>query len=115
MIECKAKNANARVSEADIRKWYGDRVPLIYSILTNGGTYKGKPFRFELWSNGEFSASGLKWLAEQPLVMIGYSVGWRDGKALKQYADKAKNTSLWTMLNDYYFHSPLSRITGNRV
>lgn len=113
VIECKAKNANSRVSESDIRKWYGDRVPLIYSILTNGGSYKGKPFRFELWSNGDFSASGLKWLTEQPLVMDGYTVGWRDGKALKQYADKAKNTSLRTMLNDYYFHSPLRRVTAN--
>ena len=110
VIECKAKNPNARVSESDIRRWYSDRVPLIYSILTNGGSYKEKHFRFELWSNGDFAASGLKWLSEQRLVSEGYTVGWRDGKSLKQYADQAKNGSLRTMLNDYYFHSALRRV-----
>lgn len=109
VIECKAKNPRARVSEQDIKKWYQDRVPLIYSILSNGGTYTEKPFRFELWSNGEFSASGLSWLTKQKADFGGYTVGWKEGPELKLYADKAESKSLRDMLNEHYFRSALRK------
>ncbi len=110
VIECKAKNPRARVAESDIKNWYEDRVPLIYSILSNGGTYTEKPFRFELWSNGQFSASGLSWLKKQQSDFGGYTIGWKEGPGLKVYADKAKNKSLRDMLNEHYFRSALKKV-----
>jgi len=109
VLECKAKNPRARVSEKDIKKWYEDRVPLIYSILSNGGTYREKSFHFELWSNGEFAASGLSWLKKQKTDLGGYTVGWKEGRELKAYADKSKNKSLRGMLNEHYFRSALKK------
>jgi len=111
IIECKAKKPNARVSEADIKKWYGDRVPLIYSILSNGGTYTKKPFHFELWTNGQFSNSGRAWLEKQKTVLDGYTVAWKEGEQLKAYSDNAKNKSLKNMLNEHYFRSALKKAT----
>ncbi|WP_220150797.1 hypothetical protein [Thalassospira xiamenensis] len=110
VLECKAKKPNARVSEADIRKWYNNRVPLIYSILSNDGYYTGKPFRFELWSNGSFAQSGLKWLKEQKTDFDGYSIGWKQAEDLKNYTDKVKNKSLKDMLNEHYFRSALKKV-----
>ncbi len=109
IIECKAKNPRARVSEKDIRKWYQDRVPLIYSILSGGGTYTKKPFHFELWSNGQFAASGLSWLKKQSADLGGYTIGWKEGAELKIYAYKAMNKSLKDMLNEHYFRSALKK------
>ena len=110
IIECKAKNPGARVSKKDIKKWYLDRVPLIYSIMSNGGTYTEKPFHFELWSNGQFAASGLAWLKEQKMDMGGYTLGWKEGPALKAYAKGVSNTSLRRMLNEHYFRHPLVNV-----
>ena len=109
VIECKAKNPGARVSEADVRRWCEDRVPLIYSILSSGGHYREKGFRFELWTNGEFAASALSWFNSQVKDFGTYSVGLVDGAALKSYADKAGNVSLRNTLNEHYFRSALRK------
>lgn len=114
VIECKAKNPGARVSETDVRKWYGDRVPLIHSILNTPYKHVQRPFHFEIWTNGVFAASALKWLRQQPSKCGGYTIGWKDGTALKQYADKATNSSLRAMLNEHYFRSPMKAAMGTR-
>ncbi len=105
VIECKSKNPNARVSEVDIKKWYDNRVPLIYSILSKKNNYHGKHFHFEFWSNGQFTDSGLHWLKQQKTNMTGYTIGWKEGNALKIYARKLKNGYLMNTLNDHYFSS----------
>ena len=114
VIECKAKLPGARVSQADIKKWYEDRVPLIHSILSCGGAYTDKSFHFELWSNGEFTASGLSWLEKQNTDCAGYTVGWKEGKELKVYSDQVSNKSLKGILNDYYFKSALKKVISKR-
>lgn len=107
VIECKSKAPGARVSEKDVKRWYENRVPRIHELLTAGRT-ESKSFRYELWSNGPFADSAIDWLKMQPQGLRGYSVGWRDGTALKEYADRAKNASLRKMLNEHYFRSALS-------
>lgn len=105
VIECKAKNSRAMVSENDIRKWYKDRVPLIFSILNNDQKSAKKPIHFELWSNGQFVNSGSSWLRQQKTNLEKYTVGWKDGEKLKAYARKANNYRLRKMLNEHYFKS----------
>ena len=107
VIECKSKAPGARVSEKDVKRWYTNRVPRIHEVLTVGRTHS-KPFRYELWANGSFTESAIDWLKSQPQDLPSYSVGWRDGTALKEYADQAKNASLRKMLNEHYFRSALS-------
>lgn len=108
IIECKAKNPGARVSESDVRKWYSDRVPLIHRILDTPYKHVRRPFHFEIWTNGVFAESALKWLTQQPSTCAGYTIGWKDGAALKRYADRADNGSLRTMLNEHYFKNPMT-------
>ena len=103
LIECKAKAPGSRVSEIEIKKWYGDRVPLIYSILSSGGTYTEKKYRFELWSNGQFTKSGVSWLRAQNTACEGYTIGWKQADELKNYADRAESRALKKMLNEHYF------------
>jgi hypothetical protein len=107
VLECKAKLPGSRVSETEVRKWYSDRIPLIQKILTRDGLTE-KTIRFEIWSNGEFTDSALKWLKKQQLDFESYSLGWLDGKGLKAYADKAKQASLRKILNEHYFRHPMA-------
>jgi hypothetical protein len=110
VIECKAKIPGARVSIEEVKKWYEDRVPLIYSILSSGGTYTGKPFRFEFWSNGPFNDDTIEWLEKQETDFGVFSLGWRDGNGVKEYADKAKQPALRKTLREHYFQHPLSKV-----
>lgn len=109
VVECKSKLPNARVGLEEVQKWYSDRVPLIYDILSSDGSYTDKHFRFEIWSNGPFNDDALQWLENQPLEFPHYSFGWKDGVQLKTYADKAKASSLRKILNEHYFHHPQIR------
>lgn len=113
VIECKAKNPGARVSEQEVRRWYKDRVPLIHRILDTGYKEVERPFHFEIWTNGIFAKSALDWLKTQPKTCDGYTVDWKDGAALKLYADKASNSSFRSMLNEHYFKNPMTVVVVN--
>ena len=113
VIECKAKNPGARVSEQEVRRWYKDRVPLIHRILDTGYKEVERPFHFEIWTNGIFAKSALDWLKTQRKTCDGYTVDWKDGAALKLYADKASNSSFRSMLNEHYFKNPMTVVVVN--
>ncbi|TCP38782.1 hypothetical protein EV662_11716 [Rhodovulum marinum] len=110
VIECKAKKPGARVSESDVKRWYEDRVPLIYSMLTTGRDGDLGAYRFELWTNGYFTDSAKAWFKRQKPAFDGYSLGLRDGTGLKAYAQSARNPSLRDTLNEHYFRSPVMKV-----
>ncbi|WP_018148481.1 hypothetical protein [Henriciella marina] len=110
ILECKSKIPGARATLAEVQKWYEDRVPLIYSILSSGGTYTGKTFRFEFWTNGPINDDAVEWLQKQNTEFDNYSVGWRDGQAVKDYADRSKTTALKKILKEHYFNHALSKV-----
>lgn len=109
-VECKAKNPGARVSEKDVKRWYSDRVPLIQKIMDTDYKEVRRPFHYEIWTNGIFADSALQWLKQQPKKCAGYTIDWKDGSAVKAYADKAQNSSLRKMLNEHYFKNPLTSV-----
>lgn len=112
IIECKAKNPRSRVSLNDVQRWYSNRVPLVHSILDTDYKEVRRPFHFEIWTNGIFADAALTWLRAQPKTCDGYTVDWKDGAALKTYADRAKNASLREMLNEHYFKNPMTTVAG---
>ncbi len=109
LIECKSKIPGAVVTIDQVQHWYHDRVPLITKILSNESRYLDRSFRFEIWSNGPFSDDALQWLENQQLEFDRHSVGWRDGKSMKKYAQKAKSASVRKILNEHYFLHPLAK------
>ena len=110
VIECKSKIPGARVGLEEVRKWYEDRVPLAYAILSNDGAYDDKPFRFEFWTNGPINDDAVEWLEAQNHDFIGFSTGWRDGEAVKAYAGKAASSIYRKLLKEHYFNHPLSKV-----
>jgi len=115
IIECKAKSPGARVSDKEVKRWYDNRAPLIHRILNTGFKEVERPFHFEIWTNGIFAASALKWLEEQPKTCAGYTVDWKDGKALKTYADRATSVSIRGMLKEHYLKNPMTSIAREHV
>lgn len=115
IIECKSKIPGAMVSEEEVRHWYEDRVPLIYSILSMDSHLAERPLRFELWSNGLFTAEAEAWLKAQATDFHWFTLGWKDGQALKDYAAKAKSASIRKVLNEHYFKHPLAKLSKTKA
>ncbi len=111
VIECKAKIPGARVNLDEVQKWRDDRVPLLHKIFKTDGRLSGKHVTFELWTNGPIGADALEWLTAHPIAK-DYSVGWKDGDAMKPYVEKASIASIRRAMSEHYFHHPLAKIAA---
>lgn len=114
VIECKAKISGSRVSLEEVRKWRDDRVPLLYKIFSTDGRLSGKHVTFELWTNGPIGADALAWLKAYPAAKE-YSVGWKDGDALKPYVEQAPSAAIRRAMSEHYFHHPLAKIAAQNA
>ncbi|MDX2263474.1 MAG: hypothetical protein NW215_00685 [Hyphomicrobiales bacterium] len=108
IIECKSKIPGARVNLQEVQKWHGDRIPLLYSILQTDSRLQGKQFTFEIWSNGPFADDAIEWLKTQPEPQPNVNFHWKDGDALKKYANRTNNAAIRKALNEHYFRHPLA-------
>lgn len=111
VIECKAKIPGARVTLEEATKWRDDRVPLLHKILRHESRIAGKPFTFELWTNGPIDPEALKYLKAYP-PSPDYAVAWKDGAAMKPYVDKAPSPAIRRAMSEHYFHHPLAKIAA---
>ena len=112
IIECKAKVPGSKVSEAEIRKWYEEKIPRIVNILRSQPYYSERILRFEMWTNGLFHPAAETWLKDQKTKFVdeGYSVGWKDGVAVKRYSNKVKDKAIQNILREHYFNHPLTKL-----
>ena len=110
IIECKAKIPGSMVSKDEIKRWYENRIPLIFRTLSATPHYSKREFVFELWTNGTLHPNATTWLVAKPHKCNGYTVGWKDGHALKTYSGKSSSTAIRQALKDYYFNHPLAQL-----
>lgn len=113
ILECKSKIPGTEVSQQELEHWYSDRVPLIYKILSADAHLKDRSFRFELWSNGSIDPAAKTWIESQTLEFPNFSIAWRDGRGVREYAQKAKSPAIRKILKEHYFHNPLAKITSS--
>lgn len=113
VIECKSKIPGARVNLEETRKWREDRVPLLHKILRSEGRFATKSFTFELWTNGHIASDALQWLESVPSTSE-YTVGWKDGEAMKPYVDKAASPAIRKAMKEHYFLHPLAKIAATQ-
>ncbi|QOZ36458.1 hypothetical protein [Bradyrhizobium sp. CCBAU 53421] len=111
VVECKAKIPGARVNLEEVQKWRDDRVPLLHKIFKTDSRLSGKHVTFELWTNGPIGTDALEWLKAYP-APTDYSVGWKDGDAMKPYVEKASSAAIRSAMRDHYFHHPLAKIAA---
>jgi hypothetical protein len=109
LIECKSKIPGSRVNLQEIQKWRSDRVPLLHKILRSDSRFADKKLTFELWTNGPIASDALEWMKTVP-VADDYTVGLKDGEAMKTYVDKASSPSIRNAMREHYFRHPLAKI-----
>jgi hypothetical protein len=108
VIECKAKMAGSQVSLADVQRWRGNRLPLIFDGIQADPRFAGRAIDFQLWTNGEIHPAALAWLEANPPTYGMHTIGWKDGAALKSYAGRAKSEVISKIMNEHYFRDALT-------
>jgi len=103
IVECKAKIPGSQVGLKEVTHWYSNRIPLIHKILKHDPYYSDYEFDFQIWTNGRFHPASQKWLGNQDKVLDDYTVDWKSGTELKEYADKASGSEIKKILKEHYF------------
>ncbi len=114
IVECKAKMSGSMVSLADVQKWYNKSVPVINETIRQYDIkYKDKKLEFEIWTNGRFHPSAVKWLNKQETEFENHSLAWREGSYVKEYSQN-DNVSKHTrdILKEHYFKNALTMVTS---
>lgn len=113
IVECKAKIPGSKVGKSEIQKWYEQKIPRIVRILRSQKKYEERELRFEIWTNGMFHPSALDWLKMQKLEFDNFSIGWKDGAAVKKYCKKVKDKTTQNILREHYFNHPLTKVSSD--
>ena len=108
VYECKAHQPTERVTKDMVESWFNDRVPFIYKTLRKDKRHQKNDFGFEYWTCGTFNSEAEAYL--KSLNTKKYTVGWKDGTDVKDYARKINNKSIMDTLNEHYFKHPVSQL-----
>lgn len=108
--ECKGYHAGNRVTLAEVEKWAKEKVPLIYNNLRMQEHYQNFKFHFQFWTTSSFTDDALAFLQEHSGKTKKYTMTWKDGPAVRQYAAQISPKSILNILDEHYFNHPLSRL-----
>ena len=110
--ECKAHQPGEIVGLALIEKWLAEKVPLIHRVLRRESRFRETSLHFEFWTCGSFSEEALMRLENAAAHTRKYTLGWKDGAAVRAYAARVRPKAVAEMLDQHFFAHPLAGLEG---
>jgi hypothetical protein len=108
--ECKAHQPGEIVGIAPIEKWITEKVPLIHRVLRREKRFQESLSHFEFWTCGSFSEEARTRLENAAANTRRYTLGWKDGPAVRAYAAKVRPKAVAEVLDQHFFAHPLARL-----
>jgi hypothetical protein len=105
--ECKAHQPTEVISESQIKEWLAEKASLLYRVLHREERFRQSAFHFEFWTCGTFSSDALRELQAAALRTRKYSIGWKDGTAVRAYVRRVRPKSVADMFDQHFFRHPL--------
>ncbi|HEY3796708.1 MAG TPA: hypothetical protein VGL58_00010 [Caulobacteraceae bacterium] len=109
--ECKGYQPSEVVKLAAVEHWLTERVARIHDELRFEDRFQSADFHYEFWTTGDFAPDALARLEEAKANTKRYTVGWRDGPAVREYASRVRHKEVLKMLDDHYFNHPIARLS----
>jgi hypothetical protein len=107
IYECKGYQPSSLISLAEIEHWLTSRIPLILASETTEQRFRDNQFEFSFWTCGGFHPDALKALEKASTRVKRYSITWKDGSAIKNYATGLASQGVRKILDEHYFKHPL--------
>jgi hypothetical protein len=108
--ECKAHQPAEVVNVLQVKRWVEEKAALIYRVLQREERFRESRFHFEYWTCGAFSTDALEYLKAAAGRTQKYSIGWKDGAAVRAYVGKLRPKSIADMFDQHFFRHPLTQL-----
>lgn len=108
ICECKGYQPSSIVQKEEIEAWLTNRIPIINSAHRAQDRFSDSKFRFEFWTSGVFHPEAVELLQKTKTNTKKYGIGWKDGTAVRKYADDIKAPGIRKMLDEHYISHPLA-------
>lgn len=110
VYECKGYQPNSEISKEEIEKWLNRNIPIIRASLLEQKRFKNMKMIFEFWTCGGFSQEAVQLLQKAKDSTRKYSIEWRNGKDVRDYARSLNDSHAIKVLDEHYFKHPLGSI-----
>jgi len=111
--ECRARHPDHRIGVEEVNKWLS-RVDRIHRYHRAEKRFQGHRFTFEFWTTGQFDADAIRLLKSEKAKRRRLTLEWRDGPAVRTYAQNARRKSILNALDEHYFKHPLYDGDGDK-
>jgi hypothetical protein len=108
--ECKGHQPTASVSLADVDMWLRKRVSRIHAALARETRFQECEFHYEYWTCGTFAPDALAVLEDARRNTRRYTIGWKDGDAVREYVAKVRPKAIAEMLDQHFLRHPLAAL-----
>jgi hypothetical protein len=106
-IECKGKRPGGTVELREVDKWL-NRVPIFCKYLQSQQRFRETKISLELWTSGIFSDDAIARLNHEKQHRTRTSIDWKDGRAVRELANKAKEKAIGKALDEHFLKHPLA-------
>lgn len=107
--ECKGHFGDVEVGLPEVEKWFKTTIPRIRNYFMDQDQYRDLRHRFEFWTTGKFHPDALAFLHSVKGTKK-FSVDWKDGNGVVQYASEAKAGNLCQLLKEQYVRHPITKV-----
>jgi hypothetical protein len=108
IYECRGYQPDAHVTKDDVEKWLHKSVPTAYRALRGEQRFQASTIRFELWTSGLLDPETVALLSAARDKTTKYQIAWRDGSAVREYANLMSAPGIRKILDEHYFNHPLA-------
>lgn len=105
---CEAKAHASLVSLGEIKDWITRQIPRIKAALLQNRDGRTPDLVFEFWTTSSFSPEALEFLETAARRTKAYGIKWFDRTQLPTFAEKAGDTYLPKILNDFFLRNSTS-------
>ena len=84
------------------------RIPIITSAHRAENRFSDSTLRYEFWTCGTFHPDAVHMLQKAKAATTKYQIEWKDGAAVRKYANLIKTPGIRKMLDEHYFKHPLA-------
>lgn len=106
--ECKAHQPTEVITRDAVEHWITDRVPLAHRALRREQRFQECEFHFEYWTCGSFAPDALALLRQAVSRTKKYALGWKDGRAVRDYVARIRPKVVAKMFDEHFFQHPIT-------
>jgi len=107
--ECKGHQPSEIVSKDLIEDWLTQRVARVHRVLAAEARFRNCAFHYQYWTCGSFAPDALALLRKMAGQTKKYSIGWKDGQAVRAYASRVKPKAILDILDQHFFKHPITK------